>query len=193
MIINKINSKKLLYMRVLVIGAHPDDEILGVGGTICKHVKNGDDVSVCIVTKAIEPRWSKEYMERKLIEQNEVDTLIGIKQRFNLDLPTTKLNTIPYAELNIKISEIIEEIKPMIVYTHFEGDLNLDHSVVFNSALIATRPPNLIKLVSFETLSSTENSIKCFKPNFYVGITDFIDLKVEAFKKRYGGYFRNFR
>lgn len=169
-------------MKVLVIGAHPDDEILGVGGTICKHIKNSDDVYVCIVTKSIEPRWSKEYMERKIIEQKEVDTLLNIKQRFNLDLPTTQLNIIAHGEFNSKISEIVEKVKPDIVYTHFEGDLNLDHTIVFRGTLLATKTPNRIKLLCFETLSSTENTNSYFKPNFYVEINEFIDKKLKAFK-----------
>ena len=170
-------------MRILVISAHPDDEILGVGGTICKHVENKDEVYVCIITKAYEPEWSKEYMETKIKEKKEVDELLKIKKRFNLDLPTVKLNTLPHGELNKKITNIVKEVNPDVVYTHFENDLNYDHSLIFKSTLVATRPPNRIKLLSYEVLSETEWGFKTFQPNVWVDIKDYIDKKIEAFQK----------
>ena len=169
-------------MKILVIAAHPDDEILGVGGTICKHINNNDEVYVCIVTKAYEPQWSKDYIERKIIEQKEVDNFLNIKKRYNLNLLTTKINTIPSGEFNFKITEIVDEVNPDILYTHFEYDLNYDHSLIFRASLVATRPPKKIKLLSFETPSSSEWSIKAFKPNYYVNIKDFLDKKINAFK-----------
>jgi len=169
-------------MRILVISAHPDDEILGVGGTICKHVENKDEVYICIVTKAYEPEWSKEYMETKIIEQKEVDKLLKIKKRFNLDLPTVKLNTVPSGELNKKIENVIEDVKPDIVYTHYQHDLNHDHTLIFKACLVATRPPKNIKLMCYETLSSTEWSYSSFQPNIWVNIKEYINLKIKAFE-----------
>ena len=86
-------------MKILIIAAHPDDEVLGVGGTACRHVAQNDEVYVCIVTKAHEPEWTAEYIETKKKEQREVDKLLKIKKRFNLNLLTTCLNTIPHGEL----------------------------------------------------------------------------------------------
>ena len=169
-------------MKVLVVAAHPDDEILGVGGTICKHVTNGSDVYVCIVTKAYEPQWSKGYMETKVEEQKRIDKLLGIKRRFNLDLPTVKLNTLPHGEFNNKITDVIDTIKPDIVYTHFENDLNYDHTLIFRACMVATRPPKRVKLLCYETLSETEWNNKAFLPNMWVDISKFIDKKIEAFK-----------
>lgn len=169
-------------MKVLVVAAHPDDEILGVGGTICKHVANGDEVYVCIVTKAYEPQWSKKYIETKVEEQRKVDKLLGIKKRYNLDLPTVKLNTIPHGEFNKKITDVVEEVNPDIVYTHFENDLNYDHTLIFKACMVATRPPKKIKLLCYETLSETEWSNKTFLPNVWVDITKFINKKIKAFQ-----------
>lgn len=169
-------------MKVLVLSAHPDDEILGVCGTLCKHIENGDLVYICIVTKAFEPQWSKVYMDRILQEQNEVDKFLNIKKRFNLNLPTTKLNTIAHGELNKKISDIVDEINPQVLYTHFEHDLNEDHAIIFKASLVATRPPKKIKLLCYETLSSSEWKTKAFKPNYYVDIKDYIDKKIKTFQ-----------
>jgi len=168
-------------MKVLVVAAHPDDEILGVGGTILKHVESGDSVHVCIVTKAYEPQWSKEYMEGKVREQRMVDKSIGIKKRYNLDLPTVKLNTIPTGEFNRKITDIVDKIKPDVLYTHFEGDLNDDHSIIFRACMVAARPPKKIRFLCFSTLSETEWSDKKFCPNAWVNIERFIDKKIKAF------------
>ena len=168
--------------KVLVVAAHPDDEILGVGGTLLKHKSEGDEIYICIVTKAYEPQWTKEDMKLKLIEQKKVDEFIGVKKRFNLDFPTVKLNTVPAGEINQKIIEVVEEVKPEIIYTHFEYDLNYDHTVVFRGCMVAARPPKNIALRCFETLSETEWNNKAFKPNFWVDIKNFIDDKVKLFK-----------
>jgi len=169
-------------MKVLVIAAHPDDEILGVGATICKHIDSGDEVYVCIVTKAYEPEWTKEYMEKKIDEQKKVDKLLKINKRFNLDMPTVKLNSIPHGEFNKKIIDVLDEVKPDIIYTHFEGDVNLDHTLIFNAVMVATRPTKKIRVLCFETLSETEWGRKAFHPNFWVDITKFIEKKKKAFE-----------
>jgi len=170
-------------MKVLVIAAHPDDEILGVGGALLKHKEAGDEMFVCMATSAYEPEWTKEYIEEKLVEAKEVDKILGTTKRICCDFPTVKLNTIPSGEINKKISEIIEEVKPDVIYTHFEGDVNEDHGIIFRAVVVATRPiKRKIKVVCFETMSSTEWSNKPFKPNYYVGLSEqHIDKKIEAF------------
>lgn len=167
---------------MLVVAAHPDDEVLGVGGTILKHVAAGDKVSVCIVTKAYEPEWSKEYIARKVIEQKKVDKLLGVTKRFNLNLPTVKLNILPHGELNQKIATVINRVKPDIVYTHFEGDLNYDHTLIYRACAVSTRPPQRIKLFCFETISETEWNNRAFVPNIWVDIGKYFSKKVMAFE-----------
>ncbi|MBN1799977.1 MAG: PIG-L family deacetylase [Candidatus Lokiarchaeota archaeon] len=169
-------------MKVLVIAAHPDDEVLGVGGTICKHVENMDEVYICIVTKAYEPEWSNEYIKQKLTEQKQVDQLLHVKKRYNLDFPTIKLNTIPHGMLNNALKKVIEEVEPDIIYTHFEDDLNQDHRIIFHSTMVVARPPRRIKVLSYEILSSTELSNSGFNPNYYIDIKKYLSLKIEAFR-----------
>lgn len=169
-------------MKVLVVAAHPDDEILGVGGTLLKHKKNGDSIYVCMVTTSYSPEWSDEYRKQKLEEAKKVDKLLGVKKKFFCELPTVKLNTIPHGEISKKIMDIVDEVKPDLVYTHFEHDVNLDHGIIYRAVLVATRPiKQRIKLLCYETMSSTEWGGKAFMPNHYVEINDFIDKKIEAF------------
>jgi len=169
-------------LKILVIAAHPDDEVLGVGGTILRHRALKDTIYVCIVTKTYEPEWSKVYMANKLEEQKKVDNLLGVKKRFNLDLPTVKLNTLGSGELNRKITEVIDAVCPDVVYTHFSNDLNYDHKLIFQACLVATRPPKKIKLLCFETLSETEWGSFPFIPNVWIDISKFLDKKIRAFR-----------
>ncbi len=153
---------------VLVVAAHPDDEILGCGGTILKHARKGDNVFVCIVTVS-DDRWSKEYKDKKIIEAKMVDKELLVKKRFYCNLPTTSLNAVPSHEVNKKIYDVFNEIKPDIVYTHFKGDVNEDHRVIFNAVLVCARPVDkLMSVRCFETVSSTEWGSQGFFPNFYV-------------------------
>ncbi|MBN2458165.1 PIG-L family deacetylase [Candidatus Woesearchaeota archaeon] len=169
-------------MKVLVVAAHPDDEILGVGGALIKHHCQGDDIYVCMVTKAYEPEWSKKYIKTKKDEASKVDRLLGIKKRYYCDFPTVKLNTIPHGEFNRKIAEIINETCPDVIYTHFKNDVNLDHRIIFNAVMVGARPGNRqIGIICFETPSSTEWSNVPFHPNHYVDIKEHLDKKVKAF------------
>jgi LmbE family N-acetylglucosaminyl deacetylase len=171
-------------MRVLAVVAHPDDEILGCGGTLLKHKEAGDEVFICMVTKAYQPEWTADYIQNKLKEAKEVDKILGVTERIYCNLPTVKLNTIPYGKLNREIIQVVDDVDPDVIYTHFEHDVNKDHNIIFNAVMVATRPiKKKIKVVCFETISSTEWSNKGFTPNLYVDITSFIDKKIEAFSK----------
>lgn len=169
-------------MKILVVVAHPDDELLGVGGTLCKHIHNKDEVYVCIATKAIQPMWSNDYIQKKIKEQAIVDSRLGIKERYNLDLPTTQLNILPHGEINTQIMKVVNIVNPDIIYTHFEHDMNYDHTIIFRACMVATRPPKRIRLLCFETPSETEFNNKPFIPNYWVDISPFINKKIEAFK-----------
>jgi len=174
-------------MNVLVIAAHPDDETIGAGGTITKHVKKGDGVYLCVVTKAYPPNWSEDSVKERRREVLEVSKILGIRKTYFLDLPTVKLDTIPQKELNDLISNCVNEVKPDVVYTTHGGDVNKDHRLVFEATMIATRPSpeSLIKKVlSYELLSSTEWTFglteRPFVPNVYVDISDTLENKIKA-------------
>jgi LmbE family N-acetylglucosaminyl deacetylase len=170
--------------KVLVIAAHLDDEILGCGGTLLRHRSQGDTVDVGIVTCAHEPHWSSDDMRKKKQEAQEVDKILGTNRRYYAEFPTVKLNTISSFDLNSRIGKIIEDSNPDVVYTHHEGDINIDHQIVFNSVMVNTRPiKNRIKVCCFETVSSTEWSNKPFTPNLYVNIEGYLEDKIKMFCK----------
>lgn len=169
-------------MKILAVCAHPDDEILGVGGTLLRHSSQGDEIFICIATKAYEPEWSNNYIEKKIIEQEKVDKLLNSKKRYNLDFPAVKLNEIAYGEFNKRITGVVDEVNPDIIYTHFEQDLNFDHKYVFYACQVAARPPKFIDVYSFETPSETEWGSKAFKPNYYINIEGFLEKKIDLFK-----------
>lgn len=170
-------------MRILVIGAHPDDEILGCGGTISKHISNGDIVDVCIVTSATSDKWTDEYRQNKIQEAKNVDKALNISNRYYCNLETMTLKSLTSSKINDSIYKVINASKPDIIYTHYYNDINDDHREIFNSVMVCTRPINKMIIVRcFETLSSTEWGLQGFIPNYYVCLTsNDITKKINAF------------
>ncbi len=174
-------------MKILVIAPHPDDEVLGCGGTIAKQAKNGDEVFLCIVTKAYTPDWSDDFIEKRAKEIERSNKILGFKKTFFLDFPAAKLDTIAQKEINHGIDNVIKEVKPEVVYIPNESDLHKDHKIVFHSSLVALRPAHngfVKKVLSYEVLSETdwagpENN---FYPNVYEDISKTIEEKIEAMK-----------
>jgi len=171
-------------MKILVISPHPDDEVLGCGGTMAKHSINKDEVYLCIVTKGYEPDWSKEFMENMKEQIDESSKTLGVKETYFLDYPTAKLDTVSQKKLNESFFEIIEKIKPDILYFPHKGDLNKDHRIIFESVLVASRPINhkIKRILSYEVLSETEwgQQIEPFIPNVYVDVSETFTKKIEA-------------
>ena len=182
----KMNSKN-----ILVVAAHPDDEILGCGGTIAK-LSQKNDVFVIILGEGI---TSRDMPDNKKIEglsnlKNEMsaaNNILGTKQIFTEDLPDNKFDTVPLLDIIKIIEAYIQKINPEVVYTHHRGDLNIDHRITFDAVLTACRPVEgnpVKKLLSFEVPSSTEWNIQGastnFNPNVYEDISGTIDKKTEA-------------
>lgn len=170
-------------MKILVIAPHPDDEVLGCGGTIAKHVKNGDDVCLCIITKAYLPDWPEEFIANRPKEIEAASSILGIKETILLDFPTVKLDTIPQKELIDRISSVVMKIKPDILYVPHKGDLHKDHRLVFEASLVAARPGGSIKkILSYETLSETDfgQVLEPFVPTVYEDIAETFEIKIEA-------------
>jgi len=185
-------------MKILIIAPHPDDEVLGCGGTIKKYSEqDGHEVYVCYVTKGYEPDWSKEHLKNKAVEVASVQRILGIKKYYWFDFPAVKLDTVPQKELNDRLSEVIKEIKPDIVFTPSQGDLNSDHRLIFAATLVATRPvpgSSIKKILSYEVPSETEwgRSLGNFIPNYYVALTtDYLQVKLEAMQA-YGSEIKDF-
>lgn len=171
-------------MKVLVIAAHPDDEVVGAGGTILKHCQHGDEVYLCIVTKAYTPEWSEEVIKEKRKEAIAASKILRIKKTYFCDLPTVMLDTIPQKNLNEHISKVVKEVQPDIVYTTNKGDLHIDHRLVFESTMVAIRPASstsIKRVLSYETPTLTPlfpESV--FLPNVYVDISNTLKFKIKA-------------
>lgn len=172
-------------MRILVIAPHPDDETLGCGGTLLKHATAGDSLYWIIVTKAYEPRWPKEVIERREQEIEQVSAAYGFEKRFRLTYPAARLDTVPLEELLKSINDIVAEVKPDWIYTVHTGDIHSDHRVVFEATMSAVKSFNkgVQRLLSYETISSTDATppaaATVFLPNVYCDITGFIERKLE--------------
>ena len=174
-------------MRVLVIAPHPDDEIIGVGGTIAKKAKAGNEVYVCVVTKGGPPLFNLEFIQQARRESREADAKLGVKETIFLDFPAVMLETVPRYEFNGKIAEVVQKINPDEVYIPHRGDMQIDHQMVVDAAMVAVRPrgKNYPKRVyAYETLSETgwniPNTVNEFIPTVYEDITETYDVKLEA-------------
>ena len=184
---------------VLVIAAHPDDEVLGVGGTLIKHIRNKDNVFCLILGEGVTSR--KEYDEKRLeslhSECKKAGKIIGFKKIFLSKLPDNKFDSVPLLNIIKEIEGYIKKIKPDIVYTHHGGDVNIDHRITYKAVMTACRPCNSDcpkEIYSFETLSSTEwqlDNKKIFVPNIYINIEKEIDKKIKAMKE-YKSEIRNY-
>lgn len=179
-------------MKILVIVAHPDDEVYGMGGTIAKLSAQGHEVHTLIVTDGCTAQYAgcpnlREIIEKKHQEALEANTLLGVKQVHFGTFPDMRLDTVPHVEVNRLIEETVDAVKPDIVYTHFYGDVNLDHQMVYRSTLVAVRPvPGqcVHALYAYYVPSSTEWSPQlahtAFLPNTMVDITEYTAQKEAA-------------
>jgi len=179
--------------RVLVIAAHPDDEVLGCGGTIARLAQEGHDVYIAIMGEGITSRYqAREPADQALVEVLHVQTrrvaeLLGAKDVFLFGLPDNRFDTVPLLEVVRILEGLIEDLNPEVVYTHHGGDLNIDHALVFRATLTATRPMKgrpVKRVYAYETASSTEWAFQKFSPAFYpnvfVDISHTLDIKLQA-------------
>lgn len=172
-------------MRVLVFAPHPDDEVLGCGGTIAKHTASGDEVFVCIVTEAYEPDWSADYISKVEGMVQGASDILGVSEVRFLGFPTVKLDTIPQKELNYAVVKCVRDMFPELIIVPHSGDVNLDHRIVFDSVMIAARPVpgnSVRRILSCEIPSETDWATprEAFVPNVYIDITDTLGKKLEA-------------
>ena len=168
-------------MNILVIAAHPDDEVLGMGGTI-KKLSSKNQVDLCVVSEGA----TAQYTDKKMIQVRKesckkASKILGIKKITFLDFPDMRLDTIPHLELNKSVEQIISKNKPQIVFTTPNNDLNKDHQIVFETTLIATRSTssNVKEILSYELPGIIKNP---FLPNRYIEINKEIKHKINAFK-----------
>jgi len=168
-------------MRILIIAAHPDDEVLGMGGTI-KKLSSKNQIDLCVISEGVTAQYTNKKMIKVRKEScKKSSKILGIKKITFLDFPDMRLDTIPHLELNKSVEQVISKIKPEIVFTTPNNDLNKDHQIVFETTLIATRSTssNVKEILSYELPVIIKNP---FLPNRYVKINKEIKHKINAFK-----------
>lgn len=158
----------------MVIVAHPDDEVLGMGGTISKLCEEGNEVHLLYGTGG---ETSSGFA--RIVQACEVGKILGVHSSVFLNLPDQKLDTIPQSDLNNMIQSRVELVKPDIVYTHAKEDLNIDHRIIHDSVMVACRPTGGVKeLYTFCNSQWDFGEFGQFVPNTFVTID--YDKKTEA-------------
>ena len=172
---------------IIVISAHPDDEILGAGGTLLKHKSKGDNVAWVIVTSMTEEQgYSKEKIADREKEIKKVSQMVGFSNVYRLNYPVVTLNSDSMNDMVPEISSIFLEFKPEVIYVMNRSDAHSDHRYTFNSVMSCTksfRYPFIKKIFMYECISETEFAPqlheKVFIPNYFVDISDFFKQKLK--------------
>ena len=174
-------------MRTLVIAPHPDDEVLGVGGTLLRRRAAGAKVAWLIVTAiSVQSGWSEEKVKQRADEIKRITELFGFDEVFTLNFPTTQLDRVPMSDLVAGISEVFRSFKPEEVFVPHPSDVHTDHRVVFDAAASCTkwfRYPSVKRVLAYETLSETDFGLgtdQGFRPNVFVDIEPFLNDKLRA-------------
>jgi len=178
---------------VLVVAAHPDDEVLGCGGTMARLANEGQEVRIAILAEGMTSR----YQQREQANQKKLSCLqsnaqqaadkMRAKELVLCKLPDNRLDTVPLLEVVKLVEDLIEKFNPAVIYTHHPGDLNVDHGVVHRAVLTATRPipgQRVREIYAFEVPSSTEWAFQrlepTFRPSVFVDISGTLETKVSA-------------
>lgn len=177
-------------MKVMVVAPHPDDETLGCGGSLLKHIKSGDEVYWVIMTK-MEHRqgFAPEIIARREKEIEEVAARYGFAKTYRGEFATMELDTVSMSKLVGFVSFCVQDCQPDIIYMPFPGDIHSDHTVVYEAVKSCTksfRYPFVTSLRVYETLSETDFSLQAnttgFQPNLFVSMGEFLDQKIDIMR-----------
>ena len=180
-------------MRILVVAAHPDDEILGCGGTMARLAREGHEVRAAILAEGMSSRYTHredadpEQLQHLHAQAQQAAGKVGARESVLCKLPDNRLDTVPLLEVVKLVEELVARFRPEVIYTHHPGDLNVDHGVVHRAVLTATRPvagQRVSEIYAFEVPSSTEWAFQrlepSFRPSVFVDITETLETKIEA-------------
>ena len=177
---------------VLIVAAHPDDEVLGCGETIARLTQEGHDVYIAILGEGVTSRYEqREQADQAAVDvlhtcSRDVADLLGAKDLFAYGLPDNRFDTVPLLDVIKIVEELVQRLQPQVIYTHHAGDLNIDHLVVHRAVLTATRPQAgqpVETIYAFEVPSSTEwafDQFSTFSPNVFVDISTTLETKIRA-------------
>jgi LmbE family N-acetylglucosaminyl deacetylase len=174
-------------MRTIVIAPHPDDEILGVGGTLLRRKAEGASVAWVIVTSiSVQSGWSLKKVSQRTDEINRIKELLGFDAIFPFNFPPAQLDRIPISDLVAAISHVFKTFEPEEVFLPHSSDVHSDHRIVFDAAASCTkwfRYPSIKRVLAYETLSETDfglgNNLG-FRPNVFVDIEPYLEKKLKA-------------
>jgi LmbE family N-acetylglucosaminyl deacetylase len=174
-------------MRVAVIGAHHDDELLGAGATLAMHVRSGAKVHAAVVCDGPSGRRSRGVSMALERDGQRAAEIMGFASLRFLGLPGQRLDTVPAADLTELIEELLDDIRPHQLYTHVPDDVNVDHGLVSRAAWRACRPDcreGLLRFAAFESPSSAGWAWAAegtgLRPNLFVDVADTLDTKIAA-------------
>jgi N-acetylglucosamine malate deacetylase 1 len=171
----------------MVIAPHADDEVLGAGGTIAKYSAQGHEVFVLITSGHLPPLYSRKSYEETVSEAYLAFSVLGVEKSQFLEIPATMIGDLPIHELNSRISKVVNDFNPHIVFCPYP-DRHIDHRLVFDSVMVATRPigegRNIEIVAAYETLSETHWNAPHIEPNFtpnwVIDISDHLAKKLDA-------------
>ena len=183
-------------MNILVIAAHPDDEVLGCGGSIAKWSRAGHKVYVLIMAEGATSRDKtriRDIRKNKLFQLKEsaqkAGNILGVKSVTLLDFPDNRMDSLELLDIIKEIESVVYKLKPEVVVSHHSGDLNIDHRIVHEAVMTACRPQPghpVKRILSFEVASSTEWQSQAhstpFLPNWFEDISGTLDVKIKALK-----------
>ena len=180
--------------KILIVAAHPDDEVLGCFGTVARLIKEGYEAYTLILGEGKTSRDEYRIIENKKDEIEILNTeiqnandVIGIKKVFVESFADNRFDSVDLLDIIKVISKVKDEVKPDIIFTHYEHDLNIDHQITYKAVVTATRPMSeecVKEIYSFEVLSSTEwNYPLSFSPDVFFDISDTIELKLKSMEK----------
>lgn len=182
----KVEMLKTKNRKILIVVAHPDDEILGMGGTMAKLAHDGNELHIAFLSKGEGSRGEEIANERLRAKQAEkVANFLKAKLHWLANFPDNEFDKVSLLQVTKVVEEIINKIHPDVVYTHHHGDLNIDHRITFQAVMTACRPgkTSVREIYSFEVLSSTDWQAKiegrAFLPNLYIDIGDYIEDKIK--------------
>lgn len=177
---------------ILIVAAHPDDELLGVGGTAARHIKQGDAVHTLILGQGLMSRdgTREDDLARLKEAARKAADMIGVKKIYFQNFPDNAFDTVRVLDIVKAVERHVAQVKPDVIYTHHAYDLNVDHQLTYQAVLTACRPcnPDCPSVIyTFETLSSTEwnsrDHQKQFQPNAYCDISETLETKINALKQ----------
>ncbi len=178
---------------VLVVAAHPDDELLGCGGTLARLIREGREVTLAILGEGVTARYKKREQAEETalvalqVESRAAARVLRAKDVFFYSLPDNRFDTVPLLDVAKIVEDLVERLRPVTVFTHHQSDLNVDHGLVHRAVLTATRPvpgQPVQEVYAFEVPSSTEWGFQrlapAFRPNVFVDVSKTLDRKLTA-------------